>query len=159
MKPLSLKMRAISLLSQREHSRVELRRKLQNIQRKSVTDDEDSNHAHEARTELDLLLDWLQAQGYLSDERFIESRVHARESRYGSLRIKLELAQHGLSLSADAMAELKAAELEHAKAIWLRKFGAKPALDAAARAKQVRFLMARGFSSETIRNLLRWGEE
>ena len=158
MKPLSLKMRAISLLSQREHSCVELRRKLQNIQRKSVMADEDANHANEAQAELDLLLDWLQAQGYLSDERFIKSRVHAREARYGSLRIKQELAQHGLSLSADAMAELKGAELERAKAIWLRKFGAQAALDAAARAKQVRFLMARGFSSETIRELLRWDE-
>jgi regulatory protein len=163
MKPLSLKMRAISLLSQREHSRLELRRKLQNIQRKTPSaarvDADESNQAPQTQAELDLLLDWLQAQGYLSEQRFVESRVHARASRYGSLRIKQELAQHGLSLSAEAMAELKAAELERAKIICSRKFGAQAPPDAAAKAKQMRFMMARGFSAETIRKLLRWDDD
>ncbi|MDC8770107.1 recombination regulator RecX [Roseateles albus] len=160
MKPLSLKMRAISLLSQREHSRVELRRKLQNIQRKAAPAAEgEPSLVMDAQAELDLLLDWLQAQGYLSDQRFVESRVHARASRYGNLRIKQELAQHGLSLSAEAMSELKAAELERAKIIYLRKFGAHAPPDAAAKAKQIRFMTARGFSPETIRKLLRWDDD
>ncbi|MCV2361596.1 recombination regulator RecX [Paucibacter sp. TC2R-5] len=160
MKPLSLKMRAISLLSQREHSRVELRRKLQNILRKAAPAAEgEPSLVMDAQAELDLLLDWLQAQGYLSDQRFVESRVHARASRYGSLRIKQELAQHGLSLSAEAMSELKAAELERAKSIYLRKFGAYAPPDAAAKAKQMRFMTARGFSPETIRKLLRWDDD
>lgn len=158
---MSLKLRAIALLSQREHSRVELRRKLLRIQRaqlaKAAEVEDESEAAAEA--ELDPLLDWLQAQGYLSDARFVESRVHVRAPRYGSLRIKQELAQHGLSLSAEAMSELKAQEFERAKAVWLRKFGGQMPVDAAARAKQLRFLLARGFAAETLRKLLRCDDD
>ncbi len=162
MKPLSLKMRAIALLSQREHSRVELRRKLLRIQRSNLAKAAKAAEVEvedDSEAELDPLLDWLQAQGYLSDTRFVESRVHVRAPRYGSLRIKQELAQHGLSLSAEAMAELKAQEFERAKAVWLRKFGGQMPVDAAARAKQLRFLMARGFAAETLRKLLRCDDE
>ncbi len=167
MKPMSLKMRAIALLSQREHSRMELRRKLLRIQRDMASkaaeqglvepDEEASSTAVE--NEIDTLLDTLQTQGDLSDARVVESRVHARAARYGSLRIKQELAQHGLSLSAQDMAELRSQELERAKLVWQRKFGGEPPLDAAAKAKQVRFLMARGYTGETIRKLLRAEED
>ncbi|MBT9491822.1 MAG: RecX family transcriptional regulator [Paucibacter sp.] len=169
MKPIqSLKMRAIGLLSQREHSRVELRRKLQRIQRNSLAKVDTSADVDadtiaegdaEASVELDPLLDWLQAQGYLSDARFVESRVHVRAPRFGSLRIKQELAQHGLSLSAEAMSELKAQEFGRAKAIWMRKFGGQLPGDAAAKAKQMRFLTMRGFAADTIRRLLRCVDE
>ncbi|WP_310388877.1 recombination regulator RecX [Roseateles sp.] len=163
MKPTqSLKMRAIGLLSRREHSRVELRRKLQRIQRSNLAKVDASAEAEtdaEASAELDPLLDWLLAQGYLSDARFVESRVHVRAPRYGSLRIKQELAQHGLSLSAEAMAELKAQEFERAKAIWQRKFGGEWPSDAAVRAKQMRFLIMRGFAPELVHRLLRCADE
>ena len=164
MKPMSLKLRAVALLSQREHSRVELRRKLLRIQRSNLAkaakaaEVEDECEA-EAEADLDPLLDWLQEQGYLSDVRFVESRVHVRAPRFGSLRIKQELAQHGLSLNAEAIADLKAQEFERAKAVWLRKFGGQMPVDAAARAKHLRFLMARGFAAETLRKLLRCDDE
>jgi regulatory protein len=38
--------------------------------------------------------------------------------------------------------------------VWLRRFGVLPQ-SAEERGKQARFLQARGFSSETIRNVLR----
>lgn len=166
MKPLSLKMRAISLLSQREHSVLELRRKLLRIardaQRKAATGssaDAGSSDAPETvvdlATEVDELLIWLQAQGYLDEARFVESRVHAREQRFGSLRIKQELAQHGLALSTDGQAALKATELARAQALWTRKFHGVAADDLAGRAKQSRFLMARGFAPDVIRRVLR----
>ena len=218
-KPTSLKMRAISLLSHREHSRVELRRKLLNILRSqqlavdraarlsspvggdatarfagaasgsgpastsqptwsdrtdasdasdghedpgatdSAAEAEGSDHPISAAAEVDDLLQSLQEQGYLDEARFIDSRVHARARRFGSLRIKQELAQHGLSLSAENQAELKSTEFERARAVWQRKFDAQAPDDAAARAKQVRFLMARGFGSDVIRRVLRGDEE
>ena len=67
MKPLSLKLRAISLLSQREHSLTELRRKLKRIviQREAASDGE--LDAAAASTEVEDLLLWLQEQGYLSE--------------------------------------------------------------------------------------------
>lgn len=152
-------MRAIALLSQREHSPLELRRKLLRIHRdaQQAEDDEDRS-----AIEVDQLIDWLRAQGYLSETRFVESRVHARAQRYGSLRIKLELAQHGLTLSADAQAELKSTELARARSLWQRKFGVNgtggpDAVDGnpALRARQMRFLSGRGFSPEIIRQVLR----
>jgi regulatory protein len=121
--------------------------------------DSDQSASAETEAEVDALLDSLQSQGYLSDERFIESRVHARASRYGSLRIKQELAQHGLSLNGPAMEELKSQEFARAKIIWQRKFGVEPPNDPRAQAKQIRFMMARGFAAETIRKLLRSNDE
>ena len=150
MKPLSLKMRAITLLAQREHSCSELRRKLLRIARAQ----RDAAATEAVEAEVDELLVWLQAQGYLSEERFVESRIHARAQRYGHLRIQQELAQHGLSLSADSQARLKDSEFERAQAIWQRKFGS-PAEDANGRAKQTRFLLARGFSADVVRQVLR----
>lgn len=163
---LSLKARALKLLAQREHSRTELRRKLLphavafcEAQQTAANDagaltgGASTASAETPHQCLDKLLDWLEAHRYLSEERFVESRVHARASRFGNMRIKLELAQHGLAVNADTAAQLKASELERARALWQRRFGG-PAEDAAGRAKQMRFLAGRGFSGETIRRVV-----
>jgi len=105
--------------------------------------------------EVDALLLFLQERGYLSEQRFVDARVHARAARFGSQRIKLELAQHGLQLSGDQLAALKDSELERARAVWQRKFGGQWPEDAAMRAKQARFLIGRGFGGESVRRVLR----
>lgn len=105
---------------------------------------------------VDAILDWLQAHRYLSEERFIESRVHARATRYGNLRIRQELAQHGVTLSAEETRSLKESEYARARDVWRRKFGEPPA-DAAERARQMRFLGGRGFSPEVIRRVVQGG--
>ena len=141
---LSLKGRGLQILAQREHSRSELRRKL------LVHAQKDEAEAGAAIEQVEAVLDWLQANRYLCEERFVESRVHARASRYGNLRIRQELAQHGVALTAEATQQLKDSELARAREVWSRKFG-QPAADAAERARQMRFLAGRGFSSEVIR--------
>ena len=166
--PLSLKARAIGLLAQREHSAVELRRKLMRIARAQVQaqlqaqalaqDGVEEEQAADPAAEVTALLIWLQAQGYLDETRFVESRLHVRAARHGNLRIEQELAQHGLALGAEQKAALRDSELDRARTIWLRKFGS-PGADAAARAKQMRFLAGRGFSPEVIRRLLREGSQ
>lgn len=179
-KPLSLKARAIALLAQREHSAAELRRKLLRIaqQRDRAAAEEaaagpaigsassmrlgdsgpvdlgDTADPAVLQAEVEQLLAWLQAQGYLDEQRFVESRLHVRSQRFGSLRIKQELAQHGLALSSEQAQSLREAELPRAIEIRQRKFGEAPPVDAAARAKQTRFLAARGFSAEVIRKAL-----
>ncbi|MFG6467296.1 regulatory protein RecX [Roseateles sp. BYS87W] len=178
--PLSLKARAIALLAQREHSRLELRRKLLAIERRAralaaaaaaaaeashlappddtadLGDDAgDAEDAEDAECTVDALLDTLSRDGYLSESRFIESRVHLRAQRFGAQRIQQELAQHGLKLDADQAADLKASEQARAREVWLRRFGPEPDRDAAAQAKQTRFLLARGFSPDVVRRLLR----
>ena len=132
------------LLSMREHSRQELERKLA---------------AHEETPgELQKALDELQAKGFISQERVAESVLHRRAARLGAGRIRQELQAKGLEgeVVAQAMAQLKGTELQRARDVWRRKFDALPE-DAAQRAKQSRFLAARGFSGEVIRKVLAGG--
>lgn len=169
---LSLKARALAWLGQREHSRTELRRKLLRVARQELADREAAARTADVRSPqgepaagcadpercVDALLDWLEQHRYLSETRFVESRVHARAQRYGNLRIQQELAQHGVAPDAETLSQLKASEYERAKDVWQRKFGAAAA-DAADRAKQMRFLAQRGFSAEVVRRVVRCEEE
>ena len=138
----SLKGRALRLLSGREHSRSELERKLEKF--------EDEPGAL-ART-----LDELQAKGFISEQRVIESVVHSRAAKLGTARIKHELQGKGLNPEAisNALKELQASEHERALAVWSKKFGNAPE-NAQQTARQIRFLAARGFSSDAIRQVVK----
>ena len=145
MPELSLRERALGLLSRREHSRLELKRKL-------------APHA-EDEAELETLLDDFEKRGWLSEQRFVEQVVHAHGGRYGSRYIVHELRQKGVAeaLIEQALPRLRESELETARAVWTRKFGRQPE-DAKERARQIRFLQSRGFGLEIIGILLRGGE-
>lgn len=134
----SLKGRALRLLATRDHSRAELERKL-------------APHAEDGDA-IRRTLDALQAKGFLDEARAAQSLLHRRAPRLGAARVKSELKQRGLpdAVVADAMAELAGTEAERARAVWARKFGSAPA-DAAERARQMRFLAARGFAPELVR--------
>ena len=137
---LSLKGRALRLLSQREHSRVELERKL-------------AAHEEEPGT-LAQALDELQAKGFISEARVIESVIHRRASKLGTARVQQELATKGLSSQAvtEALDQLRSTEFERAREVWSRKFEA-PATDPKERARQMRFLLSRGFMAEVVRKV------
>jgi len=170
-KPRSLKARALQWLAQREHSRVELRRKLlrsleadavraQRAAAAAATVEAAASDApvvvdeDDAGARIDETLDWLQSHGYLSEQRFVESRVHARAGRYGNLRIRGELQQHRLVLSDEQARGLQASEAARAGDVLARRFAAPPR-DAVERARQVRFLMGRGFSQDAVKAALR----
>lgn len=157
--PLSLKGRALQWLSQREHSRIELRRKLMRAARLRDEAAAVEANAGDRATEVDGLLDWLTESSYLSEVRFVESRVHARAARFGQRRIAQELSQHGASLDADTAERLGASEFARAQALWARRYGTEPAADAALRAKQMRFLAGRGFASDVIRRVVRGADD
>ena len=142
----SLKGRALRLLSGREYSRTELERKL-------------APH-EETPDQLAEVLDELQAKDFISEARVIESVINRRQAKMGAARIKQELLGKGLGKEAvlDAMAGLRATELDRARELWRKKFDG-PAADAAGRAKQMRFLAARGFGGDVIGRVLRGGEE
>jgi len=143
---LSLKGRALRLLSGREHSRTELERKLK---------------AHEETPgQLAQVLDELQAKDFISEARVVESVINRRAARFGASRIKYELQNKGLGAEAvaEAVNRLKASELERAREIWRKKFDG-PAPDAAGRAKQMRFLAARGFGGDVIRRVVTHSDE
>jgi regulatory protein len=159
----SLKARALQLLAQRDQSRLELRRKLLRHARalaveaagaQSVADPEDALPPHAGIEEVDALLDWLEANRYLSDARFAESRIAARQARFGLQRIRSELAQHAVDLPPELADALAASELDRAAAVRERRFGRLPA-SAAERASQSRFLLGRGFSAELVQRLMR----
>jgi regulatory protein len=143
---LSLKGRALRLLSQREHSRAELQRKL-------------APHVQEG-DDLAAVLDELQAKDFISEARVVESTLHRRAGQMGAARIRQELQAKGLAAEAvqQAVDSLQASEFDRAQALWLRKFGAPPA-DLRERAKQVRFLTSRGFSGDVIRRVMRAGAQ
>ena len=159
----SLKSRALQLLAQRDQSRLELRRRLLRHARDRgaaanagadpgvVAVDVDPTAI---AGEVDALLDWLEANRFLSDARFAESRVHARAHRFGLQRIRGELAQHAVELSPALAATLAASEIDRAAAVRARRFAAPPG-SAAERAAQSRFLIGRGFSAELVQRLMR----
>lgn len=135
--PLSLMARALRYLSMREHSRMELARKL-------------ARHAQEG-DDIEALLDRLSTANFQSQSRFAEALIHRRAQRYGNSRIAMELQSHGLDAETldAARADLAGDEVARARAVWRKKFS-HPPQDAAERGKQMRFLQQRGFSHGAI---------
>lgn len=137
--PDELRLRALRHLARREHSRAELARKL-------------APHAGSPQA-LTQLLDALLVKGQQSDERFAEGRARVLSRKYGPARIRHDLRAKGVD-EALARSVLPADELERARAILARRYGA-PAASPAERARRARFLQGRGFSAEIVFRLLR----
>ena len=138
----SLKGRALRLLSQREHSRAELERKLKKYE-------EDPGTLAQA-------LDELAAKDFISEARVVQSVLHQRAARLGAARVRQELLHKGIAPEAvaEAVAGLQGSEFDRALEVWKRRFGVPPQ-DATERARQVRFLMARGFAGAVVAKVLR----
>ena len=103
------------------------------------------------------MLDDLTARRLLSDARYVEARINARRARFGDARLAFELRTQGVGEElVDAALATGDDELSRARLIWQRKFAGKPcAGDARERARQSRFLLSRGFSAETVRQVMR----
>jgi len=136
--PGELRARALRYLARREHSRTELRRKLA--------------PRAESPEALEQLLDALAARKQVSDERYAEARAHQLARKYGAARIRQDLKAKGIDASLVGKVS-SADELERARAILARKYRV-PATTPKERARRMRFLQSRGFSSETIRRAL-----
>ena len=130
------------MLARREYSRLELGRKLAPFA--------------ENPEDIPGLLDDFERRGWLSERRVVEQVLASRRRRFGAQRIAHELREKGISDAAIAGAQLQLqeSELETARAVWQKKFGALPA-NAREKARQMRFLQGRGFSLDIIRRLLR----
>jgi len=145
---LSLRARALRFLAIREHSRLELSRKLRRYLGEG-----------EATDALDVLLNDLERDGWLSDQRFADQWVASRSNRFGDARIRQELRARGID-AAQASLPLTANALEnseHSRALelWRRRYGGEAAVDLNERARQARFLMQRGFSGEVVSRIVR----
>lgn len=144
----SLKGRALRYLSQREHSRFELERKLGRFA-------EDQPEAT-AEAQVTQVLDQLAARGFQSEGRVAESVLSGEGQRYGCRRLRQTMIGKGLAseLVAQTLQAARATELDRALGVWRKKFG-EPANDAVGRAKQARFLMARGFEGDVVRRVVK----
>lgn len=124
---------AMDYLARREHTRVELQRKLQQ-----------KGYDFAEITEA---LDRLCEQGLQSDRRFAVAFAEQRaRNGHGPFKIKQELQQHGVedSLAESVMAHLEVDWQTAAMAVWRKKFNRVPQ-DLSERAKQHRFMCQRGF--------------
>ena len=142
---------AVTQLARREHSRVELRGKL--LRRlKDVAD------PSQVATQVEKILDELQAKGLLSDARFAAVLTRNRANRFGTARIRYEMREHDLpdEVVRPALEQLKATEEQRARQLWKRRFG-QAAADANERARQMRFRAQRGFSAAVILRIVRSG--
>ncbi|MEG0937401.1 MAG: recombination regulator RecX [Comamonas sp.] len=139
---LSLKGRALKLLSQREHSRLELQRKL-------------APYVEEG-DDLRATLDELEKRGFISEQRVVDSVIHSKASRFGTARLLQELRSKGLDdeMVRNASEQLRDTELERARELWCKRFGMPPA-NIKEKAKQLRFMASRGFSSGVASRVLR----
>jgi len=143
-KALSATQRALGLLTRREHSRKELTRKL-------------TSRGMDA-AEVDAAVATLARDGWQDDARFAESLVRARVSGgYGPMRIRSELATHGLDREAIATAleSFHGDWAEIASDLVRRRYGPVAALDLTKRRKAADFLIRRGFDSASARGATR----
>jgi len=130
------------VLARREHSYVELQRKLA---AKGFSD-----------TDIEVQLTRLSEERLQDDKRFAESYINHRAGHgYGPVKIRVELNRRGVD---DMLASVSFEELdidwgERILAVWQKKFSAA-ATDFAEHAKQARFLQYRGFTSDQIARVL-----
>ncbi|KFL35540.1 regulatory protein RecX [Arenimonas donghaensis] len=130
--------RALGLLVRREHSRRDLARKLE---QRGIEPAEAS-----------AAVEKLAGQGYQDDARFAACFARDRASSgYGPVRIRVELAGHGLGEDAIVLA------LEACEADWPdlarrqveRRWTTEVLADPARRRKAVEFLLRRGFDQDS----------
>ena len=133
----------MQLLARREYSRAELS---QRLQRRGLTPDA-----------VERALDELAAAGYLSDQRVAHCVVAQKSGRYGKRAIAYALKEKGIGAAEMEMALAPLAhadEFADAQALWRQRFGAAPTTDRE-KARQVRFLQARGYALSVVFKVLR----
>lgn len=131
------------LLGAREHTRVELTRKL-------------ADRGHDSSL-VRQVLDDLAQRGLQSDERYTEQYLAMRTRKgYGPLRIRAELAEKGISetMIQDWLDPRDPAWRESMHEVARAKFGPQPPEDRKEMARRARFLEYRGFYPDHIRRLL-----
>lgn len=137
---------AMRLLVRREHSRRELRNKLEMKGCRA--------------TVIDYVLSSLEEEGYLSDARFAEMYVRGRSERgYGPMRIRAELRERGVDdeVIDVCLQPYRDAWLTHLARVHAKRFK-KRAADLTERMRQARFFQARGYTMEQIRAVLEGGK-
>ena len=129
-------------LARREHTRVELRRKLA--------------ARAQAGEDVEALLDELTQRGWLSDARFAEQAVRAKARRFGPVKLAHYLKSRGVGEEAiaEGLRGAGADGVANLESIWRTRFRSTPA-DEREKLRQVRFLQGRGFAVDEIFRFLK----
>ncbi len=130
---------AVAALSRREHSILEMRRKLK---QKSFEDDE-----------IDICIEKLINNNLLSEERFTESYINMRKRRgYGPGRIAQELRERGIGdeFFADYLDRNNPSWHEVMRQQYRKKYGETLADDYAEKVKRAKHLQSRGFPLDWV---------
>jgi len=99
------------------------------------------------------LVSRLKEKNQLSEERFAEERARVLSRKYGAARIRQDLKAKGVSEELISRFSSSENEMQKAREILERKYRT-PAATREEKAKRMRFLQSRGFSSEIIFRLL-----
>jgi regulatory protein len=132
-----IRLKAMDLLARREHLRSELRLKL--------------NRRFEDEAEICRVLDQLEQDDLLSDQRFVDAYLLYRANRgYGPEHIREELRKKGActDLVTDLLGACDRDWAQLARQARLKKFGPQLPQDFKEKSRQMRFLQYRGFGGE-----------
>ena len=148
----AIKVTALRYLARREHSRLELFRKL--------------SQKYASGDYIQAVLDQLEEQGYQSDDRFTEMFIRTKVSAgNGPFKIKIELREKGVCESTvlSAFDRQPIDWLEIARQVKNKRFGADSTEDGglvvkqepSELAKQIRYLKNKGFYQEHIEQIIK----
>lgn len=135
--------KGIDLLSRREHSVKELSNKLRirEYQEDEITE----------------VLNFLVQEDYLNELRYTDSVYRTRKNKgYGKLYIENELSQKGIkqSMIAEVSDDLDIDWYQHAESVYQKRYKNIEIVDQKEKAKRIRFMQYRGFSSDEIFTVL-----
>jgi regulatory protein len=151
------------LLSQRDHSDAELRRKLaaQSCMAKARFGNRSPAEVTEEPIDpnvIEQVIAYCYQHNWLDDQRFANSYINSRSRKgYGAQRIRSELQQKGVDkeIAQTALAECDIDWCEQAKQVAQCKFGDRLPTDWKEKAKVQRYLLYRGFFQEEIQSIYR----
>jgi len=135
----TIRNKALDLLANREHTKLELRRKL--------------STKGFAALEIDQVIEELAQKNLQSDMRFLESYVNMRVNRgFGPVRIKQELCERGIGKDLIKQSDIFStfnwqSLLQKARA---KKFGLSLPKNFQEKSKQMRYLAYKGFDLDLI---------
>ena len=140
-----LKKRALYYLGKREYSRLELQKKINAFAQELEIDTQNIKN----------LLNDLEGNNWLSDQRFTEQFIFSKKNKYGVEKIRYELKMRGVddTIINSELVKIKSENYLLAKKIWSKKFDDTPHSQEE-RNKQIRFLQGRGIDIELIHQIL-----
>jgi len=138
----ALKHKALSWLTRRDYSELELRRRLQQL--------------GGLEQDIEQVIAWCKSYDYLNQQRFISMLVRSRSNKgYGYNYIAQECKQHNIAVDElkRCLAELNIDWFTLARQVYSKKYADSPVTDYKEKMKRMAYMQRRGFSIEQIHSI------